>query len=93
LINLFNVILTKNFEIYIIELSKFKKFANNTELTNWVKFIMNPEVIEMSEINNNETLKKARQKVINQDYSNSKRVNFKKTGQCNLRLQDVMCAP
>ncbi len=71
MINLFNVILTKNFEIYIIELSKFKKFANNTELTNWVKFIMNPEVIEMSEINNNETLKKAN--TVLQNISNDER--------------------
>ena len=71
MINLFNVILTKNFEIYIIELSKFKKFANNTELTNWVKFIMNPEVIEMSEINNNETLKKAN--AVLQNISNDER--------------------
>ena len=71
MINLFNVVLTKNFEIYIIELSKFKKFANNTELTNWVKFIMNPEVIEMSEINNNETLKKAN--TVLQNISNDER--------------------
>ena len=71
MINLSNVILTKNFEIYIIELSKFKKFANNTELTNWVKFIMNPEVIEMSEINNNETLKKAN--TVLQNISNDER--------------------
>ena len=71
MINLFNVILTKNFEIYIIELSKFKKFANNTELTNWVKFIINPEVIEMSEINNNETLKKAN--TVLQNISNDER--------------------
>ena len=66
-----NVILTKNLEIYIIELPKFKKFTNNTELSNWVKFIMNPEVIEMSEINNNETLKKAN--TVLQNISNDER--------------------
>lgn len=66
-----NVILTKNLEIYIIELPKFKKFANNTELSNWVKFIMNPEVIKMSEINNNEALKKAN--TILQNISNDER--------------------
>lgn len=71
MINLFNVILTKNLEIYIIELPKFKKFANNTELTNWVKFIINPEVIKMSEINNNEALKKAN--TVLQNISNDER--------------------
>ena len=66
-----NVILTKNFEIYIIELPKFKKFTNNTELSNWVKFIINPEVIKMSEINNNEALKKAN--AVLQNISNDER--------------------
>ena len=66
-----NVILTKNLEIYIIELPKFKKFTNNTELSNWVKFIINPEVIKMSEINNNEPLKKAN--AVLQNISNDER--------------------
>ena len=66
-----NVILTKNLEIYIIELPKFKKFTNNTELSNWVKFIINPEVIKMSEINNNEALKKAN--AVLQNISNDER--------------------
>ena len=60
-----NIILTKNFEIYIIELPKFEKYVNNSELSTWVKFIKNPEVIKMSEINNNEPLKKA-QNVLNE---------------------------
>ena len=54
-----NVILTKNFEIYIIELPKFEKYSNESELSNWVKFIINPEVIKMSEVKKNESLKKA----------------------------------
>lgn len=57
--------MTKNFEIYIIELPKFERYANTSELSTWVKFIKNPEEIEMSEINNNEPLKKA-QNVLNE---------------------------
>ena len=51
--------MTKNFEIYIIELPKFEKYSNESELSNWVKFIINPEVIKMSEVKKNESLKKA----------------------------------
>ena len=43
-------------EIVIIELSKFKKYMNNTALADWVKFIINPKVIDMS----NEEVKKAK---------------------------------
>ena len=51
--------MTKNFEIYIIELPKFEKYSNESELSNWVKFIINPEVIKISEVKKNESLKKA----------------------------------
>ena len=44
-------------EIVIIELSKFKKYMNNTALADWVKFIINPKVIDMS----NEEVKKAKE--------------------------------
>ena len=51
-----NIILTDGIEIYIIELLKFKKYMNNTALADWVKFIINPKVINMS----NEEVKKAK---------------------------------
>ena len=51
-----NIILTDDIEIVIIELSKFKKYMNNTALADWVKFIINPKVIDMS----NEEVKKAK---------------------------------
>ena len=38
----------------MIELPKFKKYMNNTALADWVKFIINPKVINM----NNEEAKK-----------------------------------
>ena len=41
----------------MIELSKFKKYMNNTALADWVKFIINPKVIDMS----NEEVKKAKE--------------------------------
>ena len=52
-----NVILTDDIEIVIIELPKFKKYMNNTALADWVKFIINPKVIDMS----NEEVKKAKE--------------------------------
>ena len=52
-----NVILTDDIEIYIIELPKFKKYTNNTNLADWVKFIINPKVIDMG----NEEVKKAKE--------------------------------
>ena len=51
-----NIILTDDIEIVIIELPKFKKYMNNTALADWVKFIINPKVIDMS----NEEVKKAK---------------------------------
>ena len=41
----------------MIELPKFKKYMNNIALTDWVKFIINPKVIDMS----NEQVKKAKE--------------------------------
>ncbi len=51
-----NLILTDAIEIYIIELPKFKKYMNNSALDDWVKFIINPKVSDMS----NEEVKKAK---------------------------------
>lgn len=57
-----NIILTKNLEIYIIEIPKFEEqLNNNTKLDTWVKFIINPEVIDMNDIEKNEALKKAKE--------------------------------
>lgn len=55
-----NVVLTKNFEIYIIELPKYEQYANSDSINAWVKFLRYPEVIKMSEIENNEALKNAK---------------------------------
>ena len=52
-----NVILTDDIEIYIIEVPKFKKYMNDTALADWVKFIINPKVINME----NEEVKKAKE--------------------------------
>ena len=51
-----NLILTDAIEIYIIELPKLKKYMNNSALADWVKFIINPKVNNMS----NEEVKKAK---------------------------------
>ena len=48
--------MTDAIEIYIIELPKFKKYMNNSALADWVKFIINPKVNDMS----NEEVKKAK---------------------------------
>ncbi len=48
------IILTEVMEIYIIELPKFNKYKDKTQnksLNSWVKFIENPEVIDMKEAN------------------------------------------
>lgn len=45
------IILTDAMEIYIIEIEKFKKYQGTKrykELDSWIKFIENPEVIDMS---------------------------------------------
>ena len=52
-----NVILTDSIEIVIIEVPKFEKYCDNTGLADWVKFIINPKVINME----NEDVKKAKE--------------------------------
>ena len=52
-----NLILTDAIEVYIIELSKFEKYMNDSALSDWIKFIINPKVIDMS----NEEVKKAKE--------------------------------
>lgn len=45
------IILTDAMEIYIIEIGKFKKYQGTErykELDSWIKFIENPEVVDMS---------------------------------------------
>ena len=57
-----NIILTKNLEIYILELPKFEKYTNtNLNLNAWVKFITNPGGITMDDMENNKSLKEAKQ--------------------------------
>ena len=54
--------LTDVMELYIIELPKFEKYkekTNNNTLNSWVKFIENPEVIDMGEAN--EKIKKSKE--------------------------------
>ena len=48
--------MTDAIEVYIIELSKFEKYMNDSALSDWIKFIINPKVIDMS----NEEVKKAK---------------------------------
>ena len=56
-----NIVLTNNLEIYIIEMTKYRDDGKNeNELSTWLKFIKNPEVLEMDEIKNNESLEKAK---------------------------------
>ena len=53
------IILTDVMEIYIIELPKFERYKEKTDkvLNSWVKFIENPEVVDMKE---NEKVGKAK---------------------------------
>ena len=55
-----NCILTDLFQLYIIEMPKFTKYSTNTVLDTWVKFIKNPEVINMEDEKNNDSLKAAK---------------------------------
>ncbi len=57
LLNYENIVLTDDIEFYIIEIPKFKKYMNDTALADWVKFIINPKVINME----NEEVKKAKE--------------------------------
>ena len=52
-----NFILTDDIQIYIMELLKFEKYKKGQALDNWVKFILNPKVINMS----NKEIKKAKE--------------------------------
>ena len=52
-----DIILTDAIGIIIIDLTKFKKYKNDTALSSWVKFINNPKVIDVS----NEEVKKAKE--------------------------------
>ena len=53
-----NIILTDAIEIYIIELSKVKRYSENTNLDIWVKFINNTGDVDMSKAN--EPIKEAK---------------------------------
>ena len=53
------VLLTNVFEIYIIELNKYKGENQNNKLDTWVKFIKKPEVIGMEE--NDKAVRKAKE--------------------------------
>lgn len=55
-----HVVLTNVFEIYIIELKKYKENGTNKKaLDIWVEFLKNPEVVTMNE--NNKAVKKAKE--------------------------------
>lgn len=59
-----NIVLTTNLEFCIIELPKYDRYINeDKELSKWVKFIRNPEEISMEDMNNNESLKKAKEEL------------------------------
>mgnify|MGYP004620811715 FL=1 len=56
------IILTDVLELYIIELPKFTRYSGNkkyAELDEWIKFIKDPEVIDME--NTNKEVKKAKE--------------------------------
>ena len=53
------VVLTNIFEIYIIEINKYKESENEEEIDKWVNFLKNPEVVTMKE--NNKAIKKAKE--------------------------------
>ena len=53
------IILTDVLELYIIDLSKVKKYSENTLLDTWVKFISNSEDLNME--NADESIKKAKE--------------------------------
>lgn len=55
-------ILTDVFELHILELPKLKKLADKEQgLANWVKFLLTPNEMEEVEMENNESLKKAKE--------------------------------
>ncbi len=52
------IVLTDAIELYIIEMPKVEKYAKNSTLDNWVKFIKNSEEIDMEKVD--EDIKQAR---------------------------------
>ena len=55
------IVLTPYLEFYIIEIPKLKRYKDlGEELTRWLKFIDNPEVLEMGEYKKSKTLEKAK---------------------------------
>ena len=69
------IVLTDAMEIYIIELPKFEKYkeqTNNNILNLWMKFMKNPEVIDMEETN--KEIRKA--KKVLEEISNDKRERY-----------------
>ena len=56
-----NYILTKKLDIAIIEIPKYKKYkGNNRKLDAWVKFIDEPEEVNMEEIKGDKALEEAK---------------------------------
>ena len=51
-------------EICIIELPKVERYKENGEIDNWVEFIKNPEVIDMSDKKTNDAIKEAKKVLI-----------------------------
>lgn len=67
-------ILTDLLEFCIIELPKTNKFKTNNKLDDWVRFIKEPEVVDMSDENKNESIKKA--KKVLQEISNDEQERY-----------------
>lgn len=57
-------VLTDLMEICIIELPKVERYKENGEIDNWVEFIKNPEVIDMSDKKTNDAIKEAKKVLI-----------------------------
>ena len=57
-------VLTDLMEICIIELPKVERYKENGEIDNWVEFIKNPEVIDMSDKKTSDAIKEAKKVLI-----------------------------
>lgn len=56
------MILTDKFEIAIIEIPKYRKgYKKNEKLDTWLKFIDNPEEMNMEDIHNDESIEQAQE--------------------------------
>lgn len=64
-------VLTDLLEICIIELPKMNKYQENQGLDNWVKFIKNPEVVDMENKETNEAIREAKKVLV--EISNDER--------------------